>query len=66
MPCAPLRDSRAQEMGVQGIGEHEFQLYSGQSGDGVAKCTLSYFERRIGDSKELMDLAQWRRLAKSL
>ena len=69
-------------MVVQGFGEHELTILGAvvlrrrlqQGGKGNLCTLLSYCERlhgrRIGDYKELMDLAQWRetwrRLAKSL
>ena len=72
-----------QAMVVQGFGEHELRYTRGgvvrrrrvqRRGKGNLCTLFSYCERllgrRIGDYKELMDLAQrretWRRLAKSL
>ena len=70
-------------MVVQGFGEHELRYTRGgvvrrrrvqRRGEGNLCTLFNYCEclvgRRIGDSKELLDLAQrretWRRLAKSL
>jgi hypothetical protein len=80
MPCAPFHREKSaavkllpQAMVVQGFGEHELSGAATTCGT-ACQPPFSYCKRvlghRMGEYKELMDLAQrretWRRLAKSL